>query len=283
MIAIWSCVCFMSRVNQGRFRSTSSGGWNWHLGVYVFYDYILFQMQMWLGCCFLVNLVEIHSAQCTHKDVSWFNSHMESLYQKNSRVGYWRPKKTHTSTWTCSCNNPFVVIFFPDNSFSLVQLSFLHVLLIFHRCSGVSSFNQFIHEFSVDSDTSSNVEYSFGDEDGNGNIHPASPLSQSYRFSRASSFSKFDRHRTHWIRCIFSWILFPVKFLLGFPLYLFRTSFSRRSTIPAKTERFQPSPLHSTKRVHSLKDHFIQRTTDRRRGVIEVCLCNCLLFVSNCY
>ncbi|GFS32406.1 alpha/beta-Hydrolases superfamily protein [Actinidia rufa] len=135
--------------------------------------------------------------------------------------------------------------------------------------NGVSSFNQFIHEFPVDSDMSSSVEYSSGDEDSDGNIHPASPLSQSSRFSRANSFSKFDRRRTHWIRCIFSWILFPVKFLLGLPLYLFCTSFSRRSTIPANTERFQPSPLHSTKRVHALKDHFIQRTTDRRRGVIE--------------
>ncbi|XP_057474174.1 uncharacterized protein LOC130762511 [Actinidia eriantha] len=135
--------------------------------------------------------------------------------------------------------------------------------------NGVSSFNQFIHELSVDSDTSSSVEYSSGDEDSDGNMHPASPSSQSSRFSRASSYSKFDRRWTHWIRYIFSWMLFPVKFLLGFPLYLFRTSFSRRSTFPANTERFQPSPLRTTKRVHSLKDHFIQRTTDRRRGVIE--------------
>ncbi|GFZ12211.1 alpha/beta-Hydrolases superfamily protein [Actinidia rufa] len=89
--------------------------------------------------------------------------------------------------------------------------------------NGVSSFNQFIHELSVDSDTSSSVEYSSGDEDSDGNIHPASPSSQS----------------------------------------------SRRSTFPSNTERFQPSPLGTTKRVHSLKDHFIQRTTDRRRGVIE--------------
>ncbi|KAL6973549.1 hypothetical protein U1Q18_027735 [Sarracenia purpurea var. burkii] len=91
--------------------------------------------------------------------------------------------------------------------------------------NGVSSFNQFIHELSVDSDTSSSADYSSAEEDSD---IPPSPLSQSSRVSRASSFSKFDRRWTHW-----------------------------------------QSRSLSTKRVPALKDHFIQRTTDRRRGVIE--------------
>ncbi|XP_028060122.1 uncharacterized protein LOC114263723 isoform X1 [Camellia sinensis] len=134
--------------------------------------------------------------------------------------------------------------------------------------NGVSSFNQFIHELSVDSDTSSSVDYSSGEEDSDGNIVPASPLSQSSRVSRASSFNKIGRRWTCWIRCIFSWILFPVKFLLGIPLYFYPASCYRGSTVPANIER-QPSRLRTTNKAHALKDHFMQRTTDRRRGVIE--------------
>ncbi|CAL0312456.1 unnamed protein product [Lupinus luteus] len=60
---------------------------------------------------------------------------------------------------------------------------------------GVSSFNQFIHELSVDSDTSS-LEYSSGEEDIYG---CESPQSQSSRASRAS-FSNYDRHHMDWIQ-----------------------------------------------------------------------------------
>ncbi|XP_052175564.1 uncharacterized protein LOC127790253 isoform X2 [Diospyros lotus] len=134
--------------------------------------------------------------------------------------------------------------------------------------NGVSSFNQFIHELSVDSDTSSSLDYSSG-EDSDGNTHPASPLSHSSRVSRANSFTKPDRRRTHWIGWMFSWILVPINFLLGIPLYLYRSSFCRQSRVPTNAESFQPSILRSPRRSHGLKDHFIQRTTDRRRGVIE--------------
>uniref|UniRef100_A0A5B6YR46 Partial AB-hydrolase lipase domain-containing protein n=2 Tax=Davidia involucrata TaxID=16924 RepID=A0A5B6YR46_DAVIN len=135
--------------------------------------------------------------------------------------------------------------------------------------NGVSSFNQFIHELSVDSDTSSSVDYSSGEEDTDGSIHPASPLSQSSRVSRTSSFPKYDRRWTRFFRCIFSWILFPAKFLLEIPFRLYRTSYYRGSEAPTTTGSPRPSRLHSIKRAHILKDHVVQRATDRRRGVIE--------------
>ncbi|XP_021905478.1 uncharacterized protein LOC110820337 [Carica papaya] len=95
--------------------------------------------------------------------------------------------------------------------------------------NGVSSFNQFIHELSVDSDTSS-LDYSSG-EDSDG-IYPATPSSRSSRFSRSSTFAK-------------------------------------RSKTPSDQEGYQPSPRRSFRKTGTLKDHVVHRTTDRRRGVIE--------------
>ncbi|XAR63892.1 Triacylglycerol lipase [Bertholletia excelsa] len=129
--------------------------------------------------------------------------------------------------------------------------------------NGVSSFNQFIHELSVNSDASSGDGYSSGEEESDGNVPPLSPLSYSSRMSRASSLTNFDRHWTYWIICIFSWIMFPVKFLFGIPLFLYRASWP---TVPTNTESYG---LSSIKKAQSLKDNFIQRTTDRRRGIIE--------------
>ncbi|KNA16243.1 hypothetical protein SOVF_090980 [Spinacia oleracea] len=99
--------------------------------------------------------------------------------------------------------------------------------------SGVSSFNQLIHELSVDSDASS-VEYSSGDED-DGYSSPASPGSQSSRVSWASSVNEYDNHRT----------------LIG----------SQHAQCP--------SPVRSPRKLPSLREHFVHRATDRRRGVIE--------------
>ncbi|KAM3751089.1 hypothetical protein ACB098_04G082100 [Castanea mollissima] len=134
--------------------------------------------------------------------------------------------------------------------------------------NGVSSFNQFIYELSVDSDTSS-VDYSSAEEDSDRNIYPASPSSQSSRVSGASTYTKYDRHRTGWIRCIFFWILLPAKLLMGIPVYLYRFLFNRVSKAPALSGSHQHSGLHSIKRVFTLRDQIVHRTTDRRRGVIE--------------
>lgn len=123
----------------------------------------------------------------------------------------------------------------------------------------------------MDSETSS-PDYSSAEEDGDGG-YPATPSSQCSRFSRASSFTKTDSYWTGCMILLFSWILFPVKFLLGIPLRFFRIFFSRDTTTPHSTRgshHYQSSPLHSIKKMNARRDHIIQHTTDRRRGVIEV-------------
>nr|GMC71831.1 triacylglycerol lipase 2 [Ipomoea batatas] len=134
--------------------------------------------------------------------------------------------------------------------------------------NGVSSFNQLIHELSVDSDGSSSLDCSSEEEeeDSDENVCPATPLSQSSRFSRASSFNKHRRrHWLHWIRCIFSWLLFPLRFLLAIPFYLYGSS-KRTSSVSVE---LQPSHVHASRRSNTPRDHVVQRATDRRRGVVE--------------
>ncbi|KAF2298780.1 hypothetical protein GH714_027499 [Hevea brasiliensis] len=130
--------------------------------------------------------------------------------------------------------------------------------------NGVSSFNKFIHDLSMDSDTSSE-DYSSAEEDSDG-ICPASPLSQSSRVSRTNSFRKNSGYRKGWTMLLLSWILFPVRFLLGIPLCLCRLFYIRTSFMRGS---HRPSRLHSIRRVNTPKDHVIHHTTDRRRGVIE--------------
>lgn len=90
--------------------------------------------------------------------------------------------------------------------------------------SGVSSFNEFIHELSVDSDTSS-LEYSSG-EDSDGAL-PASPSSQSSRLSWASASANSESHWTEWITFILWWLIFPVRILLWVPQYFMILFFKR--------------------------------------------------------
>lgn len=134
--------------------------------------------------------------------------------------------------------------------------------------SGVSSFNHFIHELSVDSDSSSS-DYSSGEEDNDSGIYPASPISHSSRASRRNSSAKYDRRRIGWIAFIFMWILFPIKLMLGIPyrVYKFSCCGSQSSSRPGGNHS---SSVPSIKKVQTLKDHFVHRTTDRRRGVVEV-------------
>ncbi|KAL0442013.1 UNVERIFIED_CONTAM: Gastric triacylglycerol lipase [Sesamum radiatum] len=135
--------------------------------------------------------------------------------------------------------------------------------------NGVSSFNHFIHELSVDSDTSSSVYYSSDGEDSD--IYPGTPISQSSRFSRESSFTrtKLNRSWIYWIRCLISWILFPMRLVLGAPRYFFTSAFHRDSRAPARSRNLHPSFANSPRRLQNLKEHFVQRATDRRRGVVE--------------
>ncbi|XVF09651.1 hypothetical protein REPUB_Repub07fG0112800 [Reevesia pubescens] len=133
--------------------------------------------------------------------------------------------------------------------------------------NGVSSFNQFIHELSVDSDTSS-TEYSSREDDLDG-IYPASPSSHVSRASRTSTRIKHDWHWTEWMAYIFSWILLPARFLLRIPFLLFRLLNiwgPRASSDPGSP---RPIHFHSFRKEHTPKDHVVHCTTDRRRGVIE--------------
>jgi len=141
--------------------------------------------------------------------------------------------------------------------------------------SGVSSFNQFIHELAVDSDVSS-VEYSSGeeydeDDDDDGYDYPETPSSVGSRASSRASFTNYSRNHVDWIQYILLWILVSVKFLLGIPFHLFQLAYSGLSkprSISENQHSGAQSHLHA--RVQSLKDQIIHRTTDRRRGIIEV-------------
>ncbi|KAI5330386.1 Hypothetical predicted protein [Prunus dulcis] len=138
--------------------------------------------------------------------------------------------------------------------------------------NGVSSFNHFIHELSVDSDSDgSSLDYPYGDEDSDGDTSPGSPLSQSSRVSRASSFSRNDRHWMGWmwIRYVFFWILLPARFLLGIPVRIFQLSYSRSSNGSSAPGSGQVLQARAINKMQTLKDHIVHRTTDRRRGVIE--------------
>ncbi|KAG7590038.1 Alpha/Beta hydrolase fold [Arabidopsis suecica] len=133
--------------------------------------------------------------------------------------------------------------------------------------NGVSSFNEFIHELSVDSDTSS-LEYSSG-EDSDGPL-PPSPSSQSSRLSWASTSASSENHWTEWITFILWWLIFPLRILLWIPQYIMSLFFKRSSRTPASPRRHQHSSRHRISKTNSSKDHDVpNRTTDRRRGVIE--------------
>ncbi|KAL8130261.1 hypothetical protein V2J09_019416 [Rumex salicifolius] len=129
--------------------------------------------------------------------------------------------------------------------------------------SGVSSFNQFIHELSVDSDSSSN-DYSSEEEYSDVDACPPSPSSQGSRSFRRSGVNKYDDHWAHGFVNILSWILLPFKLLLGLPFWFCHLLCPR---VPRSHSTQQP--LDSPRRVLSLKDHVVHHATDRRRGVVE--------------
>lgn len=128
-------------------------------------------------------------------------------------------------------------------------------------CSGVSSFNQLIHEFSVDSDMGSAVDYSSG-EDYTDDDTPT-PLSQSSHASSTGSFGKHPMLRGNlvfYFKYILAWTLFPAKFLKGILIYFYNTN----------TALGNLQHLYSDSKTKVLKDHIVQHATDRRRGVVEV-------------
>ncbi|CAL9047968.1 uncharacterized protein LOC135624231 [Musa acuminata AAA Group] len=137
--------------------------------------------------------------------------------------------------------------------------------------NGVSSFNKLVHELSMDTETSSDADSIAGEEDNEENIYPSSPLSQASRLSYSSTFTRYDRHFIRSIKFMLSWILWPAVFLLRLPHIVFQLAcFRRGGTVPTGNLRVRHiSSPHQTRRSVHTKDHVVQRTTDRRRGVIE--------------
>ncbi|XP_066398745.1 uncharacterized protein [Miscanthus floridulus] len=136
--------------------------------------------------------------------------------------------------------------------------------------SGVSSFNEFIHELSVDSDAESIADSVTGDDEHEEFVCPPSPLSQSSRLSHASSFGRRDRRLRRHIRYAVSWILWPLRFFLSLIFILFNAIkfWMVRSTAKGAESRHLSKTDLAKKSFH-IRDQFLQRTTDRRRGVFE--------------
>ncbi|CAM0881285.1 unnamed protein product [Alopecurus aequalis] len=136
--------------------------------------------------------------------------------------------------------------------------------------SGVSSFNEFVHELSADSDSESVADSVPGDDDNEEFVCPPSPLSQSSRLSHTSSFSRRDRRLRRLIRYAVSWIIWPVRYFISLLLILFNAVKYRISRTSAKTPEspYLSRSISAKKPIH-MKDQVLQRTTDRRRGVFE--------------
>ncbi|KAI7732488.1 hypothetical protein M8C21_024207 [Ambrosia artemisiifolia] len=135
--------------------------------------------------------------------------------------------------------------------------------------NGVSSFNHFVHELSVDFDTiSSSVEHSAEDDTDDYDdacICPASPLTPNKLFSRATSFAKRERKRRHWFISIVMFLLIPARLMFGISFYFCKRIFNRGVRAHTTNHR----PVSSANAPKKGLDHVVQRATDRRRGIIE--------------
>eukprot|EP00250_Pteridium_aquilinum_P017266 c23537_g2_i1 orf=690-2930(-) len=137
---------------------------------------------------------------------------------------------------------------------------------------GVSSFNQFIHEYSAHSDADSESEYESGLED-NDSIAPSSPSSQASQVSKASSF-RYQRRKISIFKggSLSSVVPDFLKGLLGIGP---SKRLARSDSPPLPPRRSNSSgSLYvmygiASKGLTSVKDFVVHRTTDRRRGVIE--------------
>ncbi|KAI5054900.1 hypothetical protein GOP47_0030045 [Adiantum capillus-veneris] len=133
---------------------------------------------------------------------------------------------------------------------------------------GVSSFNQFIHDYAANSDKDSDSEYESGLED-NDSFAPSSPSSQSSHISRASSFQYERRNMFSFKAGTFSRAV-PgfLKQLLG----ISPTQQPRRADPPRRSgssgSLYRMYGLAS-KGLTSVRDFVVHKKTDRRRGIIE--------------
>ncbi|KAK1407428.1 hypothetical protein QVD17_39044 [Tagetes erecta] len=136
--------------------------------------------------------------------------------------------------------------------------------------NGVSSFNHFVHELSVDYDSiASNAEHLSEDtidDFDDAYIVPASPLTPNLVFSRAASFAKRERNRRHWIVSIIMFLLIPARIMFGIPFYFCKRIFNDGVRSHTTNYHRRVSSSNATKKA---LDHCVQRATDRRRGIIE--------------
>ncbi|KAJ0571157.1 putative triacylglycerol lipase [Helianthus annuus] len=135
--------------------------------------------------------------------------------------------------------------------------------------NGVSSFNQFVHELSVDFDSlSSSGEHSAEDDVDDYDdayICPATPLTPNLIFSRATSFAKRERNRRHWLMSIIMFLLIPARIMFGIPFYFCKRIFNKGVRAHTAKHKRVSSANAAKKGI----DHVVQRATDRRRGIIE--------------
>ncbi|XP_042395868.1 uncharacterized protein LOC121986121 isoform X1 [Zingiber officinale] len=129
--------------------------------------------------------------------------------------------------------------------------------------NGVSSFNMLVHELSLDPETSLDSYSVTGEEDYDENICPTSPMSQASRLSNSSTVNRYDRRLIRLIKIFLAWTLWPVAIFLWF----FKCF--RRGGAAGNISVNQFASPRLTRRFLQTKDHVLQRTTDRRRGVIE--------------
>ncbi|CAA7032468.1 unnamed protein product [Microthlaspi erraticum] len=145
--------------------------------------------------------------------------------------------------------------------------------------NGVSSFNQFIHELSVDSDTSS-LEYS-SEEDSNGmSTPPSSPLSQGSLRAWATLPANYESHWTEWVTSILWLVLIPSRVLLWVLLSLFGR---QNSPTSPRTRYKHSSRPYFSKLIPGKGHHVPNRTTDRRRGVIEDLQVNIEIYIETVF
>lgn len=104
-----------------------------------------------------------------------------------------------------------------------------------------------------------------------------SPSSHGSRSSRTSFPINNAWHWTDLMACIFSLILLPSRLLLWMPFLVFRLLNiwgSKTSSDPGSSHLRN---FHSFRNVHTTKDHVVNRSIDRRRGVVEVSTITCVL------
>ena len=136
---------------------------------------------------------------------------------------------------------------------------------------GVSSFNQFIHEYTANSDEDSQSEYESGlDEDDS--VAPSSPSSQTSQLSKANSLRVEMRDTFRSKISSFTGSLSELsKYFLGIasPRPFIMASPGIGSRNGSSRSLYKMYGLAS-KGLTSVKSFVVHRTTDRRHGIIEV-------------